>query len=493
MKILLVTSEMVPFSKTGGLADVIGALPKALKELGHDVRVILPRYKMTDKSGISESLVMKLDIKVEDKTVTAEIFEARLPGSDVIVYLVSNSGYFDRDELYQVKGKDYPDNCERFIFFSKTVLAFIKALGWEPHVIHCNDWQSALVNAYIKTVLNKDAFFNTIATVYSIHNMGYLGLFDASVMPLTGLGWEYFTPDTLEFWGNVSFAKAGIVFSDVVSTVSETYAREIQTAEFGHGLDGLMRARKEDLYGIVNGVDYDIWDPSKDVNLPTKYTAANLRGKSQDKIVLRKSCSLENSKDVPVIGMVSRMSDQKGFDILSAAFERIMGLDVQFVLLGTGDPKYQNMYIDLSHKYHGKVSMNIGFDSAAAPLIYAGSDMFMMPSRYEPCGLGQLISFRYGTVPIVRATGGLADTVKDFDSIRETGDGFVFKEYSSDSLYNAVERAVRAYSDKKKWTKLVKKVMKNDFSWEVSAKQYVQLYKKAIENLRGRYKNVRTF
>ncbi len=484
MKILIVSSEMVPFSKTGGLADVVGALPKVLKELGHDTRVIIPKYKSDGKLGITAKLILSgVEVQIGPERKKANIYEAKIPG-DAIVYLVE-SELFERDGLYQENGRDYPDNAERFIFFSKTVLALIKAIGWEPHVIHANDWQTALIPAYIKTSLSKDMFYNTIATVYTIHNMGYLGVFPADKMPLTGLGWEYFTPDTMEFWGNMCFSKAGIVYADVINTVSETYAGEIQTEEFGHGLDGLVRSRSKDVYGILNGIDYEVWDPKKDPCLKKHYSASDLRGKSANRTMLRKSCGLSQKKDTPIIGMVSRMTDQKGFDILSGCFEEIMASGAQFVLLGTGDPKYHELFRDFAKKYSGQVSVNIGFDSAAAPLIYAGSDMFLMPSKYEPCGLGQLISFKYGTIPVVRATGGLADTVLDLDADPGKGSGFIFKEYTSQALYGAVKRAAAKYaSDKKGWSLTVKKVMEYDYSWSISAKKYVALYKKAIENLR---------
>jgi len=485
MKILIVSSEMIPFSKTGGLADVIGALPKSLKELGHDVRVVIPKYKVTDKLHLDLKLILSdLEVPLEQNKLKANVYETKIPGTDVTVYLIENN-FYNRDGLYQENGRDFPDNAERFIFFSKAVLSMIKAIGWEPHVIHSNDWQTALIPAYLKILHSRDSFYNTIASVYTIHNMGYLGVFPAEKMPLTGLGWEYFTPDTLEFWGNVCFSKAGIAYADVINTVSETYSKEIQMQEFGHGLDGLIRARSEDVYGILNGVDYDVWDPKKDPNLKKHYDSSNLRGKSANKTILRKAGNLSQKKDMPIIGIVSRMTDQKGFDILKGCFQAIMELPAQFVLLGTGDPKYQDIFKSFEEEYPEQVSVNIGFDSAAAPLIYAGSDMFLMPSKYEPCGLGQLISFKYGTVPIVRSTGGLADTVYDLDPSTGKGNGFVFEKYGSEDLYDAVKRAVSLYKDDKKmWTATVKKIMEYDFSWDISAKKYISLYKKAIEMLR---------
>ncbi len=487
MKILIVSPEMEPFAKTGGLADVAGALPKALKEQGHDVRVIIPKYKMTDAVACSQKLVASdLIINVGNEERTAQIFETKIPGTDIPVYLVGNADYFDRNGLYGEMGADYQDNAARFVFFSKAVLEFVKKISWEPHVIHCNDWQTGLVCAYIKTVYAGDPFFKSVATIYSVHNMGYLGMFPGNMMPLTGIGWDHFTPEGMEFWGHMSFAKAGLVFADVISTVSPSYANEIQTEEHGSGLDGLMKARSTDIYGILNGIDYDVWNPAKDKNISSKFSLKSLRGKSLNKTALRKALKLPSKKDTPVIGMVSRITEQKGFDILSDAFERIMGLNVQFVLLGVGDTELEEKFKYLSKKYPDKVSVNIGFSSAQAPLIYAGSDMFLMPSRYEPCGLGQLIAFKYGSVPVVRATGGLLDTVHEINDETGEGEGFVFSEYSGLALFEVVKRSVEHFKDKKEWNKTVKQNMAFDFSWEKAAEKYIWVYKKAIEKLKGK-------
>jgi len=484
MKILFVSSEMVPFCKTGGLADVAGSLPKAVKALGHDVRAIIPKYKMVDDGHFRlKTLFETIPVRVGNMVEYASIHETKLPGSGVTVYLIGSEKFFDREGLYQENGRDYPDNAQRFVFFCKAVLAALKKLGWEPHVIHLNDWQTALIGAYIKTEGKEDPFFRTVATVYSVHNMGYLGLFKADTMPLTGLSWQYYTPDTLEFWNNVSYAKAGFVFADVINTVSPTYAREIQTPEFGCGLEGLVKKRGSDVYGILNGIDNELWDPERDTKIAKMYSSSNLRGKAVNKAALRKANDLENSKDAPIIGIISRLADQKGLDILSQALPAIMGMGFQFVALGAGDPSYQELFRSFSERYKGKFAANIGFNSALAQLIYAGSDFFIMPSRYEPCGLGQLISFKYGTIPLVRKTGGLADTVFDYDLKSEKGDGFVFEEYSSKALEDAAIRAFAAYKDRKKWGRLVKKVMGYDFSWDISAKKYIALYKKAIEKV----------
>lgn len=475
---------MVPFAKTGGLADVCGALPKALKNIGHDVRVIMPKYGSIYNEKYNLKLI-KSDLKIQigSQIVIAQIYEAKISNPEIIVYFVGNDKYFDRKEFYQENGKDYPDNAERFVFFSKAALAFIKSIGWEPHVIQGNDWQSALAIAYIKTIYKKDPFFAPIACVYSIHNMGYLGLFPKEKMPLTGLGWEYFKIDGLEFYDQVSFAKAGIVFADAISTVSETYAKEIQTEEYGHGLDGLMKKRSNDIFGIMNGIDYDFWNPETDPQISFNYNPKDLKGKANDKLSLQKKHGLENNKDVPLIGMISRITAQKGFDILLGAIEKIMSSGAQFIILGAGDPEIQNKLLSFEKKYKGRISVNLGFDAALAEMIYAGSDIFLMPSKYEPCGLGQLVSFKYGTVPIVRATGGLSDSVKNYNVTNEQGDGFVFKDYNTQALAEAVERAVLVFKNKNKWDKLIKKVMKYNFSWDIAAEKYIKLYKAAIQKL----------
>ncbi len=469
MKIFFVSPEVVPFAKTGGLADVAGALPKALRALGHDVRVYMPRYKKVDPKRFGL------------KKVSDVIWEGNLPGSEVIVYFYENESYFGgREELYQIKGVDYEDNLERFTAFCQAGPRFLKAISWQPDIVHCNDWQSALVIAYLKTLYREDPFFGKSAAVYSIHNMGYLGTFPKEKLPLTGLGWDEFTPDKLEFWGQIALTKAGFVHADVINTVSETYAREIQTPEFGHGLDGLLRHRSQDVYGIVNGIDYDLWDPATDAQIARRYNLATVSLKVENKYALQKLNSLPHKKEVPLIGMITRLADQKGFDILAGALDEIMGLKCQLVILGTGDPKYHELLKRAKNKHSDHIGANLKFDAALAQLIYAGSDMFLMPSRYEPCGLGQLISFKYGTVPIVRKTGGLADTVRDFDPRSGEGDGFVFEEYSSKALLNTVRRAIEAYKKKTTWKGLVEEIMEHDYSWDASAKKYAELYSRAL-------------
>jgi starch synthase len=470
MRVLYVSGEVVPFAKTGGLADVAGALPKALSEIGHEVSVIMPKYRQVNEQKYSlKKVFSNLPVKMLDHTEFADIYEAPLPGSKAKAFFIGNAKYFDREGLYQDKGVDYPDNCERFSFFSKAVIEFVSRTGFQYDIIHANDWQSAMVIAYAKKMLN----LQKIATVYSVHNMAYHGTFPKDQIFLTGFGWEMFTPATLEFYGNLAFSKAGFVFSDVINTVSPTYAKEIQTPEFGAGMDGLLRERSKDLFGILNGIDYSVWDPESDKQIHTNYDSENLAGKYDNKNVLQGKNLIPRKKNIPIIGMITRLADQKGFDILAGALDRILKLNCQLVILGTGEPKYHKLLEDLKEKYPEHIGLNLGFDAALAQLIYAGSDMFLMPSQYEPCGLGQLISFKYGTVPIVRKTGGLADTVH----------GFVFEEYSSEALLSAVTRALETYKNKKAWKNLVQKGMKLDYSWTSSAKKYIELYKEALQRI----------
>ncbi len=455
LKVLMVSSEVVPFSKTGGLADVVGSLPLAIDKLGVDIRVVTPRYK---------------SVKIYGN-------EARLD-DDVPVYFIEDEGYFMRDNLYGDKAGDYPDNLERFAFFSKKVLEILKDLDFKPDIIHCNDWQTALIPAYLKTILKDDPFYAGIKTVFTIHNIGYQGLFPKEEFPETGLGWDLFSIDGLEFYGKVNILKGGLVFSDIITTVSPTYAREIQTKEFGYGLDGVLAQRKDLIFGIVNGVDYDEWNPSRDKELQYHFSPTKIDGKDKEKIALQREGGLKEDVNAPLIGIISRLADQKGLDIISQIIEPLLDMKVQLILLGTGDEKYHILFERMKRKHPKKASIHLKFDAVLAKKIYAGSDMFLMPSRYEPCGLGQLISLRYGTIPIVRKTGGLADTIIEYNPKTGEGNGFVFERYDADELFGTIRRAVDLYKDKGTWRKLVLKAMKCDFSWEGSAKKYIELYKK---------------
>ncbi|KPK41306.1 MAG: glycogen synthase [Omnitrophica WOR_2 bacterium SM23_29] len=455
LKVLMVSSEVFPFSKTGGLADVVGSLPSAIHNLGLDIRVATPRYK---------------SVKVYGN-------EARL-NNDVPVYFVEHEGYFMRDNLYGTKAGDYPDNLDRFAFFSKKVLEVLKDLDFKPDIIHCNDWQTALIPVYLKTIFKDDPFYKGTKTIFTIHNIGYQGLFPKEGFPKTDLPWELFNINGLEFYDKVNILKGGLIFSDIITTVSPTYSKEIQTKEFGYGLDGVLAQRSDSIFGIVNGIDYEAWNPSKDKALKHHFSSANIDGKYKEKKMLQRDCGLKEDVNTPLIGIISRLVDQKGIDLISQIINPLLKMDVQFILLGTGEEKYHTLFGRIKRKYPGKASTNLRFDAVLAKIIYAGSDMFLMPSKYEPCGLGQLISLRYGTIPIVRRSGGLADTIVEYNPKTGRGTGFVFEKYEANELFGAIKRALHLYKDKSAWRRLVIKAMKCDFSWEGSAKRYVELYKK---------------
>lgn len=487
LKILIVTPEAVPFAKTGGLADVTGSLSGALSKLGHQVKVILPKYKMVDETifNLPEVNINFLEIPLGEKKEKIKLKSCQLPDSKVEYLFLVNDKYYKRDELYKDKttGFDYGDNDERFILFALGTLEVLKALNWRPDIIHANDWQSALIPAYLKTLYAGDPFFAKTATVFTIHNLAYQGNFPKDSFAKIGVAKDLFYPTSpFEFWGNVNFLKVGISYADVLSTVSERYAVEIQSSsKFGFGLEGVLRTRNADLYGIVNGVDYQEWSPEKDKFVPSHYSMEDLSGKEKNKQALRQKCNLPKiNKNVPLIGIISRLADQKGFDILAQISDQLLSLDLQMVILGTGEEKYHKLFTQMAKKYSEKISINLRFDDLLAHLIEAGSDMFLMPSRYEPCGLNQLYSLKYGTVPIVRETGGLADTIQDYNPDTGEGTGFVFKNYDSDELLDAIKRALRTYQDKEAWTKLMKNGMRRDFSWEASAQKYEDLYQKAL-------------
>jgi starch synthase len=492
LKILIASPEVVPFAKTGGLADVCGALPKALAKLGHQVKVILPKYRMVDsrKFGLSEVEAEFPQIPVGDKQKSISVKRHFTGPQEVEWLFLANDEYFDREELYkdQSTGFDYEDNDQRFIFFARGTLEVLKSLNWQPDIIHANDWQSALIVAYLKTLYAGDEFFKDTVTVFSIHNLAYQGNFPKKTFDKMGVSKDLFYPTSpFEFWGKVNFMKAGISYADVVNTVSETYAVEIQSGpEFGHGLEGVLRARNADLYGIVNGIDYDVWSPKNDKLISHSFSSDDLSGKRKNKKLLLKLCSLPLSKkDVPLIGIISRLADQKGFDLLAQIADELLSLDLQMVILGTGDEKYHRLFTAMRAKYPKKISVNLLFDNPLAHLIEAGSDMFLMPSRYEPCGLNQLYSLKYGTVPVVRKTGGLADTIEDYDPKTGAGTGFVFKDYDPAELLDTIKLALRVYEDKEAWAKLMKNGMEKDFSWESSARKYVELYRKAQEKAKA--------
>lgn len=480
MKVLLVSSEVAPFSKTGGLADVSGSLPVALKQLGCDIRVVTPLYKMVKESGCTAEKILKgLKVKVGGSFRKGDVSLSFLNGS-VKTYLIEKDQYFNREYLYGTTKGDYSDNATRFTFFSLMVLKLCKEIGFRPDIIHCNDWQSGLIPAYLRKVYQDDPFFAHTGVLFTIHNLAYQGSFPKEKIALTGLPPEIFTPEGIEFWGKLSFLKAGIVYSEVINTVSQAYSREIQTPEYGCGMEGILAYRKDDLFGIINGVDYKTWNPEKDTFIAANYSKDNLSGKSQCKADLISQFGLHKSlNNHPLLGMISRLADQKGFDLVAEIMEDLMDLDVGFVLLGTGEQKYHKLFLDIAKKYPEKAGIKLTYDNTLAHKIEAGCDMFLMPSKYEPCGLNQIYSLRYGTIPVVRATGGLDDTIKDYTLSSEEGNGFKFTNYTPREFLDKVREALKIYERRDVWLKLVKKVMSLDFSWENSARQYMDLYHKA--------------
>lgn len=487
-KICYVSPEVVPFAKTGGLADVAGALPVAHKEMEHDVRLMMPNYKsINERKFILREVIRLREVNVElnNQVKIANGKTAFLPNSKVHVYFLSIPEYFDRKDLYvdSKSKKEFPDNAERFAFFSMSVLKTLKLLYWQPEIIHCNEWQTALIPFYLKTHFKDDPFFKNTKTVLSLHNLAYQGIFPVEKASKIGISDKYYSQGgEFEFYGKLNFLKGGILFSDVINTVSEQYAEEItKSEEFGFGLEKVLLSRKKDLFGILNGADYSVWSPDEDENIPVQYDTRSLNRKLENKKALCEKTSLKFDPEVPVIGIISRLTEQKGFDLIAEIFEKLMKLKVNLILLGDGDPKYSDIFKKLKKKYSKKFSLNLKFDNQLAHLIEAGSDIFLMPSKFEPCGLNQIYSLRYGTIPVVRETGGLKDTVINFNPKTNKGNGFTFTKYNSKDMFNALKKALDTFQDEKTWTKIQKNGMHEDFSWNTSAKKYLKLYEKALK------------
>jgi starch synthase len=476
MRILFVASEGIPYSKTGGLGDVIGGLPKELAGLGHEVAVLLPNYRGTkiEPKVVLESLTVPVGSRLRFPSIVGGFKR------DGVRYdFLDDPEYFDRDTLYGGPSGDYPDNPERFAEFSRAALEYAK-LVWRPDVIHCHDWQTALLPVFQKTLYLSDPVLARIPTLLTIHNMGYQGLFPPEVLDRVGLPKNLFTVDGMEFYGRVNFLKGGIIFTDWLTTVSRGYAEEIQTEEYGCGLDGVIRNRADRLVGILNGVDYAAWSPETDKLIAVPYSADDLSGKAVCKHDLLEQFGLPTNKlDRPLFGIISRFVDQKGFDLLVEAAEEILKEDIQIAALGTGMPEYQDFFRQLAAENPQQVAVRIAYDNKMAHKIEAGADVFLMPSRYEPCGLNQIYSLRYGTLPLVRATGGLEDTVEPYDPKTGAGTGFKFKEYKAEALVTCLREAVGVWGDRKAWLKLQTTAMARDFSWRASAGQYAALYEKA--------------
>ncbi len=473
MRILMVASEAVPFSKTGGLADVTGALPQALAKLGHEVGVVLPLYRMT-RLEKPETLFPALTIPLGPQTCFPAVQTVMRNG--VRFYFIAYPVFYDRAALYGTPAGDYPDNAERFALLSRAAIE-VAQLHFRPDVFHCHDWQTGLVPVYLRTAYGRSPAVGRTPVLFTIHNLGYQGLFRPDVLAQIGLPASLFTIDGLEFYGKVNFLKGGLVFADALSTVSRGYAREIQTEEYGFGLDGLLRHRSLVLSGIVNGVDYSEWNPATDRHLIARYSPDDLSGKRECKRDLLCLFGLAaESLDRPLIGIVSRLTAQKGADLIAEAADEMMSMDLALVVLGSGDAHYEDLFRALAARYPDKVSVRIAYDDALAHKIEGGADMFLMPSRYEPCGLNQIYSLKYGTVPIVRATGGLDDTVENFDPATGAGTGFKFRDYTAQALVASVRTAVEVYRQPDQWRKLMIHGMAQDFSWGASAAQYVRLY-----------------
>lgn len=484
MKILCAASEVEPFAKTGGLADVAGALPKALANLGHDVRIVTPLYRQVPRQrfGLRPTAVT-VSVSLGARALAGRVWEAALPAtSRVVTYFIEQPELFDREGLYQIQGKDHADNLARFSFFSQAALQMLPRLGWQPEVLHAHDWQAALMLPHLKWgAIGQEPFFASMGSVFTIHNLAYQGLFPKDQWPLTELPDRLFSIHGLEFYDQLNCLKGGLVSAGVLTTVSPTYAREIQTSEFGCGLEGVLRDRSDELFGILNGIDPEEWGPQADPHLSVSYSADALAGKALCKQALQQRQGLSEQHDL-LIGMIQRLAEQKGIDLFVQALETLMTLPIQIVILGTGDPKYHEQLQQAAAAFPGRLSVNLKFDNALAHQIEAGADAFLMPSRFEPCGLNQMYSLRYGTVPIVKRVGGLADTIVDVTpetSRAKTATGFVFDGHSASALIRAVKRALAAFRDHTLWRQLMHTGMRQDFSWDHSAREYVKVYERA--------------
>ena len=485
MNILIVASEAAPFSKTGGLADVCGSLPVEMNRSGNQCALIIPAYRQTLQKGFDiQDPGLKFSAPVGDKTVEGRILKAVVPGSNTPVYLIYQKDYFDRDGIYQnPDGSDYIDNCERYVFFCRSAMETIRLLDLKVDILHANDWQTGLIPAYLKTEYRLYPRYANIASLFTIHNLAYQGSFWHWDMNLTGLDWKYFNMHQMEAYGRLNLIKTGIAFADAVSTVSPRYALEIQSAPLGCGLEGILQCRSRDLYGILNGVDLNAWNPESDANIAQTYNVSTWReGKRACKKALLQQLGLHEDLDAPLLGTVGRLSFQKGYDLIAEVMRRIAPQHpAQWVVLGTGEACYQNMLLDLQNQYPNKIAVRLMYSDSMAHQIIAGSDLFLMPSRYEPCGLTQMYALHYGTLPIVHSTGGLADTVVNTTQqtlADNSANGFAFENDSIDEFTNCVNNALWTYYQQETRSTLIERGMKQDWSWSRSASQYVQLYEK---------------
>ncbi|MGQ9801605.1 MAG: glycogen synthase GlgA [Candidatus Saccharicenans sp.] len=480
IKVVFLTPEMAPLAKTGGLADVTGALPKYLSRNPRlEVAVVMPLHREVRKKSLAlkpKLEALKIDWPGPEKTFS--VFDYQ--GDGFSVYLIDNPAFYDRDFLYSTPEGDYPDNGERFAFFSLAALETLRALSFKPDLIHAHDWQSALAFAYLRHGQQVDGFYARTRLLFTIHNLAYQGLFPPQLLEKVGLSAALFNPENLEFYGRVNFLKAGLLYSDAISTVSPTYSQEIQTPEFGFGLDGVLRFRSDRLFGILNGIDYQDWNPATDPALPAHYSRDNPAGKTVCRLELLRAFNFPLDSPRPMIGMVSRLAGQKGFDLLVRSLDELLQEEVYLVILGTGEKEIQNLLVEAQRKYPDRLGLRIAFDDRLARMIYAGSDFFLIPSRYEPCGLTQMYSLRYGTIPIVRSTGGLKDSVREFNPGTLQGNGFLFEDYETGAMLQAINRALTYYRQEPFWSKLIDNALASNFSWEKSAEDYFQLYNRIL-------------
>lgn len=484
MKIAFASSEVVPFAKTGGLADVVGALPKELANLGHEVKVFMPKYYQVNEHEYGhqyDSLIGELKVSTGGFEHSVYVYYGKLPNSEVDIYFIHYPNFFHRQTMYT---NDW-DEDDRFILFSKSVIHAIQKLGWAPDILNVNDWQTALIPVLIKENYRWDSLFNKTKTVLTIHNIGYQGRFSIDSYRKAELPQElYENHGPLVHEGDSNFLKAGILYSDAINTVSDTYAKELLTSEYGAGMDNYLWSRHTDFYGILNGVDYSIWDPQTDKFLPYKYSINDFTGKVKNKKYLANKLGLKFNSEIPLIGIVSRLVVQKGIDIIGEVLYDLLNLNIQMVVLGSGEDEYENMLQEASNKYPNKLAVYFGYNDELAHQIEAGADIFLMPSHYEPCGLNQIYSLKYGTVPVVRKTGGLADTVQDWNEYNEygldIGNGFSFYEYSGKALFDTIKRAINDFYNKPIWRKIQMNGMNKDYSWKYSAEEYIKLYNKVL-------------
>lgn len=478
LHVAIAASEIAPFAKTGGLGDILGSLPKALEGLGLRLSLIMPAYRSILQGNFPlEDTGVRFSVPVSRRQEVGMLLRAKA-GKAIPVYLIRADRYFDRDYLYGTPEADYPDNAERFTFFSRAILEVLKLDP--PQIVHTHDWQSALAIAFLKAQPHLYPQLSSAKTVFTVHNLGYQGLFDYLDWHLLNLDRSFFTPRYLEFYNKINFLKGGLVFADAITTVSPTYAEEIKTAEQGFGLEGVFQERAGSLVGILNGADYGLWSPENDPFVKKRYGPKDISGKRLCKADLQRSFGLPVYPNVPLIGMVSRLTAQKGFDLLEKALDSLLSRDIQFVLLGTGEKHYEEFFTQVRLEYPGKVGLKITFDDSLAHRVIAGADLFLMPSRYEPSGLTQIYSLKYGTIPIVRATGGLKDTIREFEPKTGRGNGLVFGPYEVGDLLEAVDRALAYFHRQKVWRNLLDNAMAADFSWTRSAQAYLNLYQKVL-------------